>query len=269
MSMHATAENHARDRRQLEQLQNDVGRQANEIKTAVAARTDLQKENDAMKRMVAGLQSDLLNAGKENDILRSQLEILKTQDQWADMGAENQRLNSELTEKTRQVSVLDQTLNDVKKRLADLKAELEKQKQENMMFKQEAQDILGEFIEMNRCDTACPAFDLCRKRVLIVGGMTRMETLYRRLIEDSGGIFEYHDGYVNGGTKQLENCLKRADIVLCPVNCNSHAACSLVKNLGKKHNKRVHMLSSFSLSTVSQALGDGGKYNVIWPAQAE
>ncbi len=28
---------------------------------------------------------------------------------------------------------------------------------------------------------------------------------------------------------------ERADIVLCPVNCNSHAACSLVKNLGRQY----------------------------------
>jgi hypothetical protein len=25
--------------------------------------------------------------------------------------------------------------------------------------------------------------------------------------------------------------------VLCPVNCNSHGACSIVKNIAKKHNK--------------------------------
>jgi hypothetical protein len=32
-----------------------------------------------------------------------------------------------------------------------------------------------------------------------------------------------------------------------------------VKNLGKKHNKPVHMLASFSLSTVSHVLSGKGE----------
>jgi len=117
---------------------------------------------------------------------------------------------------------------------------------------------LCRFSAMNTCDEQCPAFDLCRKRVLIVGGIERMESRYRQIVESSGGVFDYHNGHMKGGGKHLENRLKRSDIVLCPVNCNSHAACALVKNLGKKHNKPVHMLSSFSLSTVSQVLRTSG-----------
>jgi hypothetical protein len=83
-----------------------------------------------------------------------------------------------------------------------------------------------------------------------------METLYRQLIESSGGVFEYHEGHMKSGSKELENSLKRSDIVLCPVNCNSHAACTMVKNLGKKHNKPVHMLPNFSLNIVSQVIRD-------------
>jgi hypothetical protein len=105
-----------------------------------------------------------------------------------------------------------------------------------------------------RCTPACPSFDLCRKRVLIVGGMGRMEDAYRRFVEERGGIFEYHDGRLRGGAKGLENSFRRADVVLCPVNCNSHGACQLVKNLGKKHGKPVHMLPGFGLATVSRAM---------------
>jgi precorrin-2 methylase len=62
------------------------------------------------------------------------------------------------------------------------------------------------------------------------------------------------------GARQLESRLKRADVVLCPVNCNSHNACSVVKNLAKKHQKTVHMLANSSLKAVTQAIwgtGDG------------
>ena len=88
-----------------------------------------------------------------------------------------------------------------------------------------------------------------------------MKPLYRGVIEGSGGIFEYHDGYMQKGVKTLEDRLSRADIVLCPVTCNSHAACSLAKKLGKKHKKRVRLLASSSLNTITQALsGEGVVY---------
>ena len=36
----------------------------------------------------------------------------------------------------------------------------------------------------------------------MVGGITRMESLYRELIESRGGVFEYHDGYVKKGAQK-------------------------------------------------------------------
>jgi hypothetical protein len=86
-----------------------------------------------------------------------------------------------------------------------------------------------------------------------------MESLYRELIEGHGGIFDYHDGYVRNGVKKLETSLKRADLVVCPVNCNSHAACIIVKNLGKKYKKTVRMLASYSLSSVVRVIADTDK----------
>jgi hypothetical protein len=84
-----------------------------------------------------------------------------------------------------------------------------------------------------------------------------MEARYRQAVESAGGVMEYHDGHIHSGAMQLENSLRRADIVLCPVNCNSHSACLLVKNFGKKHNKPVYMMPSFSLSAVSRIIGSG------------
>lgn len=104
------------------------------------------------------------------------------------------------------------------------------------------------------CSPRCPSYSLCEKRVLIVGGIERMEKAYRKFIEERGGIFEYHAGHMKSGGKALENSVQRADLVLCPVNCNSHGACLKVKSLGKKYNKPVHMLSNFSLSTLARTM---------------
>jgi hypothetical protein len=140
---------------------------------------------------------------------------------------------------------------------ARLTSELEQQREAALHFQQEARDAISQIANLESCNPTCPSFDLCKKRILIVGGIARMESLYRKLIENSNGIFEYHDGHIKNGVKQLESRLKRADMVLCPVNCNSHGACSVVKNLGKKHRKTVHMLSNSSISTVTGVLHGG------------
>lgn len=103
------------------------------------------------------------------------------------------------------------------------------------------------------CTPECPSYSLCEKRVLIVGGIERMEKAYRKFIEERGGIFEYHAGHMKA-RKALENSVQRADVVLCPVNCNSHGACLMVKSLGKKYRKPVHMLNNFSLSTLARTV---------------
>ncbi len=101
---------------------------------------------------------------------------------------------------------------------------------------------------------SCPQGADCPRRVLIVGGIARMEALYRDLIESTGGTLDYHDGAMRSGSQSLKKSLQRADVVLCLVNCNSHSACLKVKDFAKKYRKRLHMLHNGSLSTVSRVL---------------
>ncbi|MDO7786318.1 DUF2325 domain-containing protein [Desulforamulus aquiferis] len=96
--------------------------------------------------------------------------------------------------------------------------------------------------------------NLCPKRILLVGGITKLKAVYKDIIEGSGGEFEYMDGYMKGGDKALDNKIKRCDMVLCPVDCNSHNACLSVKKLCKKHKKPFHMLKSSSISGISMAV---------------
>ncbi len=103
-----------------------------------------------------------------------------------------------------------------------------------------------------------PSFDLSGKRILIVGGITKIKAFYRQAIEKKGAVFEYHDGW---GKHGLEGLIRRSDMVLCPVNCNSHNACLNVKKLCKKYCKCVRMLPSSSLSAISQALSKSARIN--------
>jgi FtsZ-binding cell division protein ZapB len=235
----------SRQQRELEDLQ---GR----LNTISRERRAVRKQSDALRHCNAGLQADLAALKAENARLAAaaapqsdSLSRFETERiALADTIAE---LRAQLKRKQRQVEAL-------KKKNRHLRTEAGQHKDASKRIQAETKSILAEMRSMNRCDASCPAFDLCKKRILIVGGVTRMETLYRELIEGSGGHFDYHDGYMKNGVRQLESRLRRADVVLCPVNCNSHAACSLVKNLGKKHKTPVHLLPNSSLTTVSHVI---------------
>ena len=73
------------------------------------------------------------------------------------------------------------------------------------------------------------------------------------------GIDVFWHTVVGDNPERLREALaiarRRADIILCPVNCNSHGACVKVKNLAKKHHKTFYMLPNGSLSTISRLLG--------------
>ncbi len=105
------------------------------------------------------------------------------------------------------------------------------------------------------CNTPCPCAN-CPQRILVVGGIERMEPLYREVIEAKGHIFEYHAGHLRKGGNKLDNLLQRADIVLCPVNCNSHTACLQVKSMCKKYKKNLQIMKNFSLSAIERTLGE-------------
>ena len=83
-----------------------------------------------------------------------------------------------------------------------------------------------------------------------------MKKHYKNLIEAKGDEFEYHDGCVKGGRDELENRIRRSDLVFCPVNCNSHGACESVKKFCQRYGKPFRMLSNSSLTSIARAISE-------------
>ncbi len=104
------------------------------------------------------------------------------------------------------------------------------------------------------CQKNCQDCNLCQKQICIVGGVERMECLYRDFIEKNGGMLDYHSGCMQHGSKKLEKFLQRADTIICPINTNSHTACLQLKKLAKKFGKEFHMLPTGSLSAIKNLL---------------
>jgi hypothetical protein len=256
MAMHFNCDERMKMLRKIGAQENEIATLDARARDASAQRRSFQKENNRLKRTVADLEAKITAADREKSALASTL----SESQPPETGA----LVQENISLQKQLEALRQKLEESRRKEtalssdnARLQSELDRQRETALLFRQEARDVISRMTKFNSCNPSCPAFDLCKKRILIVGGISRMESLYRELIESSNGIFEYHDGHVKNGVRQLESRLKRADVVLCPVNCNSHGACGVVKNLAKKHQKTVHMLSNFSLSAVSSVLHGG------------
>ena len=256
MIMHWNGEQSMKLKRELARQQKQVDSMSQRVKESICARRSLQKKNKTLKQ-----DQEYLKA-KMEDLLRK-----KSGPQGKIAGRDSQRLNDDFENKIEKLEgkFSELTANfknsqlkiiSLKEKNAQISFELERQRKLVGHFRKNTQREVEKFITQHRCDASCPSFDLCKKRILIIGGMERMESLYRKLIESKGGVFEYHDGCMKNGVKGLEYRLRRADVVLCPVSCNSHAACSAVKNLAKKYNKTVHMLANFSLNAVSQVILD-------------
>jgi hypothetical protein len=261
MQMHLNTEHNLNLRRRLFSQEEENRKLVQRLKDSTRIRKTLKKENEnlerdqtELRRQYAFLENENLSIEKELSILRGNTGILEIE-------TENQQLLDELGNLSGEIGDYQQRLEDLRGQNNKLLSKLESQREINDHLKKEMEEIFTRFSALTRCDETCPSFDLCRKRILIVGGINRMESLYRRLIEENGGIFEYHDGHIKRGKKPLENRIRRADIVLCPVNINSHNACLAVKKMGKKHRKSVQMLTGSGLGVISQALSECQEVN--------
>jgi hypothetical protein len=82
--------------------------------------------------------------------------------------------------------------------------------------------------------SGCPLQDFLQgKHITMVGGLDSLERHYRDLIKEMGGTFFRHDGDSSGGECLIENCIGKADLVVCPIEVNSHNAAKSVKKLCK------------------------------------
>jgi DNA repair exonuclease SbcCD ATPase subunit len=261
MAMHDNAGQICQLKQQLTSWRNEYDQISQRSRQVLKEKKQLRKENDALQATCDEYRAEHSRLVEEKQRLISGSNSLENGSA-ARLKDENRRLLEDLENLTEEKKVLGRQRGELQREKERLAEQLEQQITINAQLQSDMQAMnrwAGELQKLKewthqKCNVNCPSFDLCQKRVLIVGGITRMEAAYRRLIESRGGIFDYHDGYMKKGVKKLQERLKRADMVLCPVSCNSHGACLAVKKLAKKHNKVVHMLSSAGLAAISEAI---------------
>nr|WP_319493339.1 DUF2325 domain-containing protein [uncultured Desulfobacter sp.] len=229
-------------------------------------------KNEKIRELV----SQLKQAGKEKDglaienfQLKRQLEQLETRTVFAqpsgpDLHQDIDRLEQALNRKKEELLNLDRDRKQ-------LEIQLFSAKNENAMLKEEFAQLSSVFTaetedgcncrEPETCPVTgecpnrdCPRRRLCAQRIFMIGGITKMKSYYRQIVEKAGGEFDYHDGYIRSSNDDLAAKVRRCDVVVCPVSCNSHNACLKVKHLCTRYNKELKILNSASLSAVTQAL---------------
>ncbi|HTU63009.1 MAG TPA: DUF2325 domain-containing protein [Polyangiales bacterium] len=89
---------------------------------------------------------------------------------------------------------------------------------------------------------------------MYVGGRTHLVPYYRALIEDRGGKFLHHDGGLEQSLEAVTRVLCNVDVVICPVDCVSHAACLLAKQACRNLAKPFVPLRSAGLSSLARAV---------------
>lgn len=231
----------------------------------IRLRDALKREKETRRQMMKNLcvlEKNLADTEEKyrNVILGNRKLIAKLTEDFSNekikkFEAENTALKDLLAQEESKSKSCERSIASLKNEKKAMRSELSALKKDNKMLTKEIQDAMQQFSEIYKpCDESCPAFNLCKKRVLIVGGITKMKNLYRDLIEQKGGLFDYDDGYMRNGENTLEGKVRRSDIVFCPVDVNSHNACLSVKKICRKADKPYWMLSNSSLTSISQSL---------------
>ena len=86
------------------------------------------------------------------------------------------------------------------------------------------------------------------KCVLLLGGMPSQCKHFRAFVESNNGDFLHHDGGVESSYSQIDNLVRQADAVFCPVEQVSHSAMNRAKKLCKKSETPLVFLPKSSLS---------------------
>ncbi len=108
--------------------------------------------------------------------------------------------------------------------------------------------------QIGACSAECRDLDLCGRCILFVGGRHQHIPHFRRLVEESGGVFAHHDGGVEESIGRLPGLCGRADAILFPVDCISHRAQDEVKQLCRRWDKPLFPLRRTGLGAFIRAL---------------
>lgn len=234
--------------KRLHDKNNEISRRMNEERR-VRKKVEIELKN--LEKIKQELEKKINIREKDED---DKAEVIEKQ-MIERLEFENRELENRSERHKKDADEYLQLVKQLGKEKEDLVTELKIQKELNIQLYREI-DLVSK--QLN-CTEKAHCCNVCEKqnyegKVLMVGGITKLKGYYRDIVEKKGAKFDYHDGRLFSGEKELEERIKRSDVVFCPVDCNSHGACLSVKKICKKFQKPYYILTNSSLNNVSQAL---------------
>jgi hypothetical protein len=251
MLCHANLEEVMKSRRALSMQENAARKLARMLQQERGRSRGLKQKYAIIAQELKNAENSLQKIKKEQSVDATHDEVLKLKTENFQLKDENRSYKERESEQIAAMRMMQSEKSDLQKNLSSLQSA-------NQQLAEEISGLISKLTSFvkkeDQCRDKCARYQLCSKRILIVGGITKIKHLYKQLVESSGGEFDYHDGYMNNGKINIEARVMRADLVICPVNCNSHVACEKVKKLCRKFDRPVKMLANSSLSSISDAL---------------
>jgi len=253
METHVRAKQFGSERQKLNQEQKKNEGLSESVREASRINKILRKDNE-------GLKVELAAARQLSDTLRTQTQELEKEltkvgenSLIVILQKENAQLRAERDGILKQLSVYQGQLRKLENQNNKLLSKLKRKEQIRFQRNQGSGNAIKEISESGQHNPTS-SIDLSKRCVLIVGGLPKMEPLYRRLVERNRGIFEYHDGRMNTGPKELVNQVRRADLILCCLDHCSHTSALVIRKLCKKYRKLFRMSVNSSLNNIFAAL---------------
>ena len=255
METHVRAKQLDKERQRVDQEQKRSARFAKNANEGRRINRILKRENERLENQLSAacrLSEDLQN---QNRKLENELAKGKKNSLIVSLQEENTLLRAEKDEVLEQILSYQRELRRLEKKNHRLLSRLKKQRQICFQRFNESTNPTVQALNSSPHDSAS-SMDLSKRCILVVGGLPKMQVLYRQLIERNKGTFAYHDGRMNKGTgpKDLVNKVRRADLAICCVDHSSHTSALVVKSLCKRHKKCFRMLTNSSLNNISLTL---------------
>ena len=255
MQTHVRARQLDKERQKFHQEQRKRERLEKNAKEISRKNKILRRENKGLKDQLAAasrLSDDLM---KNNRKLEEEISKVNEDSLIVSLREESARLKVEKDEALKQVSTYQRELRRLENQNSKLLSRLKKQEQICFQGVSESGDSIMQTSDSSAHNSSS-SIDLSKRCILVVGGLPKMEALFRQLIEKNNGSFLYHDGRMNKGigSKELVRQVRRADLVICCIDHSSHTSALIVKTVCKKYKKPFRMLINSSLNNVSSTL---------------
>jgi hypothetical protein len=166
-------------------------------------------------------------------------------------------LERRLTSEARRSAVLAERLANANAAMSEERTARVNSERANCSLRREL-EVIEASMPTVCCDSAA-ATDTSRPRLdgvtlLYVGGRTHNIAQLRAMAEKFGAVFVHHDGGIEHHLNLLAGLASQAHLVVFPVDCISHHAAQLAKQLCRQTGKRFIPLRSASTTSLLAAL---------------